>query len=273
MNDPTLTLLVTDDPHRAAGDVFPPADDEAGLAALYAHPDPRPGRSTAVRAQMVTTLDGSATGPDGLSGTINGPADHRVFEVTRVVADVVLIGAGTARAEGYTTLTTPPALRGTRRATGRADDLELALVTRSGRVPDALLDADRPPFVLTGAAGATALADRLPRERLITLDEKPGVELDLPVGLDALAERGLTTVVTEGGPHLLRSLLAAGLVDELALTLSPLLTAGDGPEVLRGARLAPPAAARLRSLLRSGSTLLGLWRVDAGHAADPAHLG
>lgn len=261
MHEPTLELLVAGTPAGPAGGRrFPPAADEAALAALYTHPAPRPGRTFGVRAQMVGTLDGAATGPDARSGSIHDPADQRVFRVTRVVADVVLIGAGTARDEGYTALEVPPALRGTRRAAGRAPGLELAVVSRSGRVPQVLLDADRPPLVLTGAAGAGVLAPVLDADRILVLGEDED-GLDLTAGLAALAGRGLARVLTEGGPHLLRALLAAGLVDELALTQRPVLVSGAGPRVLAGSWLEPPVEARLRHLLHADGTLLGLWRV------------
>ena len=97
---------------------------EEELAAFYASP---PGLH--VRANMVSSVDGGAWGPDHRSGTINDAADWRVFRVLRALADVVLVGAGTARAEGYTALDVPRGLEHLR--TGRGP-LELAVVTRSG---------------------------------------------------------------------------------------------------------------------------------------------
>jgi riboflavin biosynthesis pyrimidine reductase len=76
------------------------ADVVQALGDLYAYPTPVPA-SGWVRANMVSTLDGSANGPDGGSGALGGSADRAVFGVLRGLADVILVGAGTARVEGY----------------------------------------------------------------------------------------------------------------------------------------------------------------------------
>ncbi|CAM3659414.1 dihydrofolate reductase family protein [Isoptericola cucumis] len=214
-----------------------------------------------VLANMVATVDGGAWGPDHLSGSINDEADWRVFRVLRALADVVLIGAGTARAEGYTALGRPAGIAA---ATGRAP-LELALVSRSGRVPVALADAERPPFVLTGAAGAQVAADALPADRVIAVPG-PGdpEDVDLAAGLEALGGRGLGQVLCEGGPHLLDGMLHAGLVDELCITTSPTLV-GPGPGRIVAATVPGPASAprpaRLAHLLHAPATgtLLARW--------------
>ena len=91
-----------------------PDDAEAALTHLYRYP----GRPW-LRANMISSLDGAATGPDGLTGSINGPADLRVFTTLRALADVVVVGAGTVRAEGYGQPRVPSALRPARQI-GRA---------------------------------------------------------------------------------------------------------------------------------------------------------
>ncbi|WP_407317676.1 dihydrofolate reductase family protein [Isoptericola halotolerans] len=174
-----------------------------------------------VRANMVASVDGGAWGEDGRSGSINDAADWRIFRVLRALADVVLVGAGTARAEAYTALERPRGL-----ATLRDRPLELALVTRSGRVPDTLLAGGRPPWVVTGSAGAATAAAAVGRERVVEADD--GGAVDLAAGTAGLAERGMAHVLCEGGPHLLAAMLAADLVDELCLTTTPQLV-GPGP--------------------------------------------
>jgi riboflavin biosynthesis pyrimidine reductase len=194
-----------------------PADpDERRLAELYAPPA---GRH--VRANMVASVDGGAWGDDGRSGSINDAADWRVFRVLRALADVVLVGAGTARAEAYTALERP-------RGLGHLRDrpLELALVTRSGRVPATVLAGGRPPWVVTGAAGAATAADAVGRDRVVEAGD--GGSVDLAAGTAALAERGMVHVLCEGGPHLLTSMLADDLLDELCVTTTPQLV-GGGP--------------------------------------------
>jgi len=249
MTSPALDVLLP-----AAGTALHPRADEAELVALL--DDAPAGRW--VRANMIATLDGAATGPDHVTGSINGPADLRVFTALRALADVVLVGAGTVRQERYRELDLPPAVAATRRAHGRDGAVELAVVTRAGDVPDALLDADRPPLVVTCGTCPRlgALRERL-GDRLVVAGASA---VDPAAALDALTERGLHAVLAEGGPHLLAELVTRGLVDELFLTWSPVLVGGPAPRVLDGAPwLDGPRAARLVHLLHADGVLLGRW--------------
>jgi riboflavin biosynthesis pyrimidine reductase len=263
---PPLDVLVLGARHLA------PDPRERALAALYAYEEPRRGAS-AVRANMVASLDGAAWGPDERSGSINDAADWRVFRVLRALADVVLVGAGTARAEGYTALDRPRGLEDLHGA-----PLELAVVTRSGRVPERLAGTDRPPFVLTGTDGASRARAGVPAERVLAVGA--GAELDLAAGLRELAARGLTRVLAEGGPTLLGDLLAADLVDEVCVTTTPRVVGpGPGRIVAGGSRAdAGPAGAvlprhaRLAHLLHApqdrdgpaGGTTLARWLLPIG---------
>ncbi|MBN0040023.1 dihydrofolate reductase family protein [Cellulosimicrobium cellulans] len=242
-----------------AAEHVPPDAREERLAALYAYGPPTRGRHV-VRANMVASVDGAAWGPDHRSGSINDDADWRVFRVLRALADVVLVGAGTARAEGYTALDRP---RGLRHLHGAP--LELAIVTRSGRVPEALARGERPPYVLTAPAGAATARADVPPDRVLVVgqdtagtqdQDEPGAAVDLAAGLAALADRGLARVLTEGGPTLLGDLLAADLVDELCVTTTPTVV-GRGPGRIvagttpSGTTALPPRGARLAHLLHS----------------------
>lgn len=257
---PPLDVLL---PLDRAGARLDPEPGEPALHDLYAHPAPRPGRRAAVRANMIATVDGSAQGPDGRSRSINGPADWRVFRVMRAVADVVLVGAGTARAEGYTPLPVPADLREARAARGQSPDLELALVTGSGALPAGLRGTARPPYVLTVAANPrlAGLRAELGEDRVLVTGDQ---EVDLGAALDALAARGLTRVLAEGGPRLLTDLVAAGLVDELCLTTSPLLVAGPGLRAVQGPEWLDPQPARPAHLLHHDGMLLGRWVLGTG---------
>lgn len=262
---PTLDILL---PAERAGERLDPTPGEPVLHAFYAHPAPRPGRSTAVRANMIATLDGSAQGPDGRSRSINGPADWRAFRVQRAVADVVLVGAGTARDEGYGPLRVPADLRASRAQRGQDERLPLALVTRTGTLPTALRDVapeDR-PYVIT-VSGNPRLAELDP-DRLIVAGD---TTVDLAAALDALADRGLTRVLAEGGPRLLGDLTAAGLVDELCLSTSPVLTGGPGVRPVHTQDwLSPTVSASPAHLFHSDGMLLGRWLLRPGGLGSQA---
>jgi riboflavin biosynthesis pyrimidine reductase len=225
----------------------------ADLEDLYAFPR----RGTWVRANMVTTLDGAAAGPDGRSGSVNTPADNRVFALQRDLADVVLVGAGTVRTEGYRRL------EPTRRSRVPAT---LAVVTRSGRVPENIRTGKegRGPAVLVTCAAAGEKA--LDRARSVLGEESVLVcgteEVDLRAALDALSLRRLRKVLLEGGPSLLSTALAADVVDELALTVAPTLVGGDATRITSGPTLsgAHGIPARPYALLEEAGTLLGLYR-------------
>lgn len=257
---PPLDVLL---PLDRAGRSLPPSPGEPQLHDLYAHPEPRPGRAWSVRANMIATLDGSAQGPNGRSGSINGPADWRVFRVQRAVADAVLVGAGTARAEGYKPLSVPADLREARAARGQDPALELVLVTVSGDLPTGLRGTDRPPYVVTVAAcpRLDGLRAEVGPDRVLVAG---AIHVDLPAALASLAGLGLTRLLAEGGPRLLTDLVREDLVDELCLTTSPLLVAGPGLRPVHGADWLGPLPARAAHLLHHDGMLLGRWRLDAG---------
>ena len=244
-------------PTPAAGDRLLPDPAERELCALYAHPQPTDG--VWVRANMVTTLDGGAWGATGRSASINSSADFRAFCAMRAMADVVLVGAGTVRAEGYTPLQAPAELAAARAAAGLSPTLVTAVVTRSGDLPAAFLDCAEATstLVLTTSAGAQVLHERVPSDRLIVTGDG-GV--DLTAALAELAGRGLRRVLCEGGPTLLGDLVAASLVDEMCVTTSPLLVGGPAERVVRTQWYLDPApTARLGHLLVSDGSLLARW--------------
>ncbi len=234
--------------------------DTETLARLYAYPS----GGGWLRANMVSTLDGAATGPDGKTGSINNEADHRVFMLLRTLADVVIAGAGTARAEGYGRTRPPTGDLATLRA-GRPAAPTLLLVSRSAALP---LKLATPPDPAEGeqgdvllatceAAGAQALdaaREALGEDKVLVLGE---TEVDLPGIREHLVERGLPRMLTEGGPHLLRDMAAAGVVDEICLTVVPQVLGGAHPRILTGGDVDVPLSPRL--LLEAEGTLLGRW--------------
>jgi riboflavin biosynthesis pyrimidine reductase len=235
------------------------ADAVQALADLYAYPDPVP-RHGWVRASMITTLDGSAPGPAGPSGASGSGAGRAVFDALRGLADVVLVGAGTVRHEGYQHPTPQVGFAERRAASGQAPAPALAVVTRSGLLPNAAgFAAGAVNYLVTCAAADVAgLRVRFGRERVVVAGED---DVDPLLAAAQLAARGLPRILLEGGPTLLGGFEAAGRVDELCLTISPLLVAGPGPRIALGGR---PALLRLRPahLIESDGALLGRWLVQ-----------
>jgi riboflavin biosynthesis pyrimidine reductase len=212
------------------------SDDE--LAAAYA-PEARPW----LRVNFVSTLDGAAQGSDGLSGTINNAADKRVFDALRARADCLVVGAGTLRAEEYDVPRVP-----------------LVVVSRSADLPPTLRDAPRGRVLMATVASADALADALSElgeDNVLVLGDD---EIDLARLKAELAGRGWTEQLCEGGPSLFADLLAAGVVDELCLTIVPMLTGGDAVRIATGRDV--DVALRPALLLEQDGTLLGRWLVS-----------
>lgn len=204
--------------------------DDSALARLYALP---PGRRW-VRAMMIATVDGAAHGPDGRSGSISGPADRRMMGLLRALSDVVLVGAETVRAEGYGPMRVRPEYAALRAALGLTEPPRLAIVTRSLSLPDKPLADGRAIVLAPRSADPSALASLGSRVEVIPTGSD---QVDLAEALDVLASRGLRHLQCEGGPRLLAGLVGAGLVDELSLTVSPKLLAGEAPRIMNG----PPA--------------------------------
>jgi riboflavin biosynthesis pyrimidine reductase len=209
--------------------------DDALLARLYAPPT-----LPWLRVNMVTTADGAATGPGGVTGSINNAVDKRVFHLLRRTSDVVVVGSGTARAERY-----------------RSAPVPMVLVSRQGHVPALLRDAAPGAVLLATCADAPGLGD----SRAVLGDDNVLVlgatSVDL-VGLrHALVERGLRNLLCEGGPHLLADLVRAGVVDELCLTQVPHLVADDHPRIAVGDPV--DRELDLAVLLEESGTLLGRW--------------
>lgn len=225
---------------------------DVDLADRYAYPD---GLTAPwVRVNFVSSADGAAS-VDGTSGALGSAADKRVFGMLRELAEVVLVGAGTVRTEDY---------RGARRDTrGRATPPPIAVVTGSADLdPGAKLFTDTrvPPIVLTLA---TAPADR--RERLAAAGADVAVldGLTPDALLAELGRRGLHRVLCEGGPSLFGALVATDAVDELCLTLAPVLAGGTAGRIARGPEGSPARALTLAGVLEAEDTLLLRYRRSA----------
>ncbi|WP_327667434.1 pyrimidine reductase family protein [Streptomyces sp. NBC_00485] len=225
----------------------------AELAAAYAYPEPTAAGQTVpwLRANMVSTLDGAAQ-HDGRSQPISSATDMRIFGTLRALADVVVVGAETVRQEGY------------RPARARADFAEMREAAGQGAAPaiavvTASLDLDFslplftsplvPTLVLTGAAAPPdriAVAEKAGARVVIAGD---GMGVEPARAVQALGAIGYTRLLTEGGPRLLGQLVAAGVLDELCLAVSPMLTAGHAQRIAGGPSVAVPQRFVLASVL------------------------
>jgi riboflavin biosynthesis pyrimidine reductase len=219
--------------------VIHPHAREATVDELYGvarqPPDDRPW----VGMCMITSLDGS-TVVDGRSGGLGNPTDASVFGALRRAADVVLVGASTARAEGY----------GAPKQAG----LRIGVVTASGRI-------DSASELFTSGAGFLVMPeDGPPAPAAIDVVRAGNGSVDLELALRRLGAvvEAPVFVQVEGGSHLNGALLHSGCIDELDLTLAPVLVGGDGPRVTSGA---PPTFDRydLVHLATDDGYLYGRW--------------
>jgi riboflavin biosynthesis pyrimidine reductase len=193
---------------------------------------------------MITSADGAAV-LNGRSGGLGAEADRQVFALLRALADVILVGAGTARAEGY-----GPARTGrtwARLREGRPPSAPIAVITRSvdlGAASGLLTGAPqhaRTIVITTEAGQADRRAAAADTADLIVAGRD---RVDLRAAVGALAAMGHRRILTEGGPHLLGQIAEAGLLDELCVTVSPLLAGSAAGRIVQGAGALADAAGR-----------------------------
>ncbi|MEV5527542.1 pyrimidine reductase family protein [Streptomyces prunicolor] len=256
---------VTDETAAQASNGAPGADvtdREWGLSELaevYAYPV---GEGPWLRANMVSTLDGAGQ-HEGRSQPISGPADMRIFGTLRALADVVVVGAETVRQEGYRPARARAEFATARTRAGQGPAAVIAVVTAS-------LDLDFslplfaaplvPTLILTGAqapADRIAAAEKAGARVVVAGD---GAGVDPARAVHALAELGHTRLLAEGGPRLLGQFVAAGVLDELCLTLSPTLVAGEAQRISGGPSVKVPQHFELVSLLEEAGFLFGRYR-------------
>lgn len=209
-----------------------------GLGELYAVP-----RTPWMRVNFVATVDGAATGEDGRSGSINNAPDQRVFDYLREQCDVVVIGAGTARIEGYRDIGKP-----------------LVVVSRSGQVPAKLRDAPSGDVLMATYAASPGLVEArrtLGNDHVLVVGQH---RVDLGALKLELSARGWAHQLSEGGPHLLRDLLDEGVADELDVTVVPRALGGHHVRITDGPPVDVPLT--LHTLVEEDGTLLGRYFVN-----------
>ena len=221
-------------------------------------PRPKPTDRPWLMVNMIASTDG-AISVDGTSEALGNPADQAVFSAVRACADWILAAAGTVRTERYGIPRPGEAARRARLAAGRAERPRLAVVSASLDLdPDLPLFADRHPtedlpVVLTGqGAGADAVA------RLDGLAEVVRLESARPRPAQILAElesRGAAVVLSEGGPSFNGQMADAGVIDELCLSIAPLVAGGSSPRIVHGSTRIVPQPMALAHLLEASDTL------------------
>lgn len=230
-----------------------PLDDDA-LLECYAYPD-----APTLRMNFVSSADGAAT-VGGRSGPLGGPGDKRIFDMLRLRCDALLVGANTVRTEKYDALRPDPRWR---EAHGLTPYPLMVILSHSLDLdPEQAIfaDAPRPPLILAAPGPAPGKLGEV--AEMVTVSDLAEVPVEL-------RRRGATRILCEGGPSLFGQLIAADLVDELCLTVSPLLAGGSAGRIATG----PPTEARemgLRQVLTDGHQLFLRYAVRSPTTAhDP----
>ncbi len=237
-----------------------PPSEHVHLVDAYAYPEGKPW----LRANLVTSLDG-AYAFDERSDPLSGRADRRLLVLLRDLSDAVLVGAETARMEGYAAIKRTDARVQWRRERGLSDVPPLVVVTKS-----LVLDPESPLFVNAAARTIVVTTQQAAERRGRPLADvadviaTPGNNVDLAVALQALQERGLTRLLCEGGPMLLSELVRSGCLDELCLTVSPMLVGGEDVGLLSRAFLPRPKSLRLAHVLEDEGFLFTRYVGRAG---------
>jgi riboflavin biosynthesis pyrimidine reductase len=234
--------------------LLPVPTGEPDLESIYALPPVGGGRH--LRVNFVCSLDG-AIEVGGRSGPLGGPGDKQIFHLLRALTDVVLVGAGTARAERYGPAQLSEERRQARTGMGQRPTPPIAVVTGRGLDPDSRLFSGGPeaerPLIMTTTRGAesTPKAVRQAADVIACGDER----VEPARVIDALTERGLARVLCEGGPSLVTDLFAHGLVDELCLTLAPVLAGPERARLTTGTSWMAPHSMSIGSVLEQDGDL------------------
>jgi riboflavin biosynthesis pyrimidine reductase len=209
--------------------------DDERLAAFYAYP-PDLDRCW-VRANMISSLDGGAT-DDGKSGGLAGLGDRAIFSRMRQEADVVLVGASTVRIENYSGAQMSLAQRQERQRRGQAELPPIAVVTHGADFEHdskIFTRTEVPPLIMTcrdTVDDATVRFGSL--AEVIDASGAHPDRVDPTLVLAILADRGLRRVLSEGGPSLISLLIEHDLLDELCVTLAPVLVGGQARRIATG---------------------------------------
>ena len=219
---------------------------------------PKPSGRPWLMVNMIASADG-AVAIDGTSAALGNPADQAVFSAVRACADWIVAAASTVRVERYQLPRPGAAARQARRAGGRAERPRLAVVSASGNLDPALpLFAEQQPdddlpVVITGTAAEPGAVERLEPVAEVVRMESPRPSPAMI--LAELDRRGAEVVLSEGGPSFNAQLADTGLIDELCLSVAPLLAGGTGPRIVEGSVRPEPLGMTLDHVLEASDTL------------------
>jgi 5-amino-6-(5-phosphoribosylamino)uracil reductase len=232
--------------------LLPSGVDDVDVVAAYAYPQRRPW----LRGNMIASADGAAT-VDGRAGPLGNSTDQRLLGLLRALSDVVIAGAGTVITEGYGPARAREQYQQLRAAAGQPPAPVMAVVSNQLRLDFSsryFTEALQPPIVATCEAAPPDLLRAAHEVADVIVAGARVVDPALLVA--ALAERGYTRLLCEGGPTFLGAAVEAGALNELCLTISPLLVGGPARRILDGPVLEPPARMRLTQLLMDDDDLL-----------------
>ncbi len=245
--------------------LFPQCADVVDPAAVYADLPTANGRP-AVRLNMIVSVDGG-TSWNGVSGGLGGPADKTLFAVLRSLADAVLVASGTMRAEHYGPATLPDEMQRARQARGQRPVPPIAVVSRTCNfdwtAPFFTGATERAIVVTVSSADASAREQAAAVADVIIAGER---DVDLVRAVTELGTRGALTVLAEGGPTLNGELARAGLLDEVCVTLAPLLASGDAKRIISGSALDGLERLRPRSVCEQDGYLFLRYRPNSSEA-------
>ncbi len=225
--------------------LHPRTPEEVSAADVYAYPQDRRW----LRANMVSSVDGAAV-LEGRVGSLTGPADQQLLVLLRSLCDVLLVGAGTLRAEGYGPVRAQAALSDVRREAGQLPHPRLAVLSRSLDLDlssTAFTKAAERPIVITTELADSARVREV--EKVADVLLAGGAAVDLDVAVELLEQQGLRRMLSEGGPQALAALYAADLVDELCLAISPMVVAGQESRLTAGPSMPEPLLVHLGTVL------------------------
>jgi len=244
--------------------------DDSDLARLYAYPaDPGGGaQPRTLRANMVMSADGAAT-LAGASAGLSSAADRHVFALNRSLADVILVGASTARIERYAPVRIRELWQHLR--DGRTPTPPIAVITSLRDLdPANPLIADAPAhartiIITTEQAPPDARARMAAHADVVVAGDS---QVDMKAAVGALTDRGHRHILAEGGPGFLAQLVAANQLDELCLTIGPLLAGPGAPRILAGAEMPQPLPLSLAHVIEDNGFLLCRYTIGSGGSPE-----